>query len=145
MKGLHLALGLAKFGGGREAFADGLAIDFAGQTEVGAVSRLARLMTMAVWFTAAAIDSGDGTTAQITQLQNLSENAGALVFQGGERLRQRAPPILTYTYVRIITPKKENSQVPLCESRTQLLRVYCSFLRRAIPLGSSGEDHPCCA
>ena len=118
MKGLDFTLGLAQFGGGREAFADGLTIDLAGQTEVGAVSRLTRLMTMAVLFTAAATDCGDGTAAQITQLQDVRQNAGALLFEGGERIRQRAPPILTYIYVRIITPKKENSQFPLCGSRT---------------------------
>src|ERR1700690_516911 len=98
MKCLHLALGLAKFGGGGEAFADRLAIDFARQTEVGAVARLVRLMTMAVWFTATTIDCGDGSAAQITQLQDMGQYAGAQMFEGGQRLRQGVPPILTYIY-----------------------------------------------
>jgi len=112
MEGLHLALGLAKFGGGGEAFTDGLTVDFAGQTEVGAVSRLARLMTMAVWFTAAAIDCGDGSAAQITQLQDLIQNAGALLFEGGERLRQRAPSCPN-VYIRSdYTSKKGKQPIP---------------------------------
>jgi hypothetical protein len=39
-------------------------------------------MTMAVWFTAATINGGDGATAQITQLDDLGQNAGALLFEG---------------------------------------------------------------
>jgi len=76
MKCLHLALGLAQFGGGREAFAHSLTVDFAGQAEVGAVARLARLMTMAVRFTATTMNCRDGAAAQITRLQDLGQNAG---------------------------------------------------------------------
>jgi hypothetical protein len=48
----------------------------------------------------------------------LCENAGTLLFEGGEGVRQMEPPILTYTYVRIIATKKENCQLPPCGSRT---------------------------
>ena len=118
MKGLHFPLGLAQFGGRREGLTDGLAVDLARQTEVGAVSGLVGLMTMAVGFSAAAVDGGDGATAKIAQLQKLGQDAGTLLFQGGEGLGQRAPPILTYLYVRIIPAKKENCQILLSVSRT---------------------------
>ena len=65
-------------------------------------------MAMAVWFSTTAVDGGDTAATNITQLQDLHQDAGALLFEGGEGLRQRAPSILTYTYVRIIPPKKEN-------------------------------------
>ena len=110
MKCLHLTLRLAQFRGGRKALADGLSVDLASQTEVGAVTGLVRPMTMAVWFSATAVDGGDGAAAKITQLQDLRQDAGALLFEGGEGLRQRAPPILTYTYVRIIPRKKKTAE-----------------------------------
>jgi hypothetical protein len=119
MKGLHLTLRLAEFGGGREAFAYGLALDLAGQTEVGAVARLVGLMTMAVWFSATAMDSGDGAAAKITQLQELTEQSGTMLFEGGEGVRQKGPPIRTYIYVRIITTKKKTAKSALYVSRTR--------------------------
>src|SRR5215472_17952809 len=90
MKGLHLALRIARLGGGREAFADGLALDLAGETAVGAVARLVGLMTMAVWFSATAMNSGDRAATEITQLQELAEQSGTRLFEGGEGLRQTA-------------------------------------------------------
>ena len=107
MKFLHLPLRLGKFRRGGETLADGLPLDFTGQTEVGAMARLFGLMTMAVRFSASTVDGRDGATAKITQRQDLRQDAGALLFQGGKGLRQRAPPILTYAYVRIIATKKE--------------------------------------
>src|ERR1019366_5094002 len=86
--------------------------------EVGAVGRLVRLMTMAVGFTATSVDCGDRTAAKITQLQDLRQYPGALLFEGGEGLRQRAPPILPSTYVRIIPAKKTNCEIPPCMSHT---------------------------
>src|SRR4051794_30764763 len=96
-------------------------------------------MTMAVRFTATAIDCGDGAAAQITQLQDLIQNAGALLFEGGQGLGQKAPPILTYTYVRIISPKREIAN-SLFVSRapsggTPNMRVYCAcYDERSCPL-----------
>src|SRR5271169_5056953 len=75
-------------------------------------------MTMAAWFSAAAVDGRDGAAAKITQLQDLGQDARALLFQGGEGMRQRAPPFRTYTYVRIIATKKGTCHISLCESRT---------------------------
>ena len=54
------------------------------------------------------VDGSDGAAAKITQLQDVRQYAGALLFEGGERLRQGAPSILAYSYVRIITTKNEN-------------------------------------
>ena len=72
------------------------------------MARLVGLMTMAVWLSATAVDSGYGAAAKITQLQDLGQNAGALLFEGDEGIKQKTPPIRTYQYVRIIAPKKEN-------------------------------------
>jgi hypothetical protein len=55
----------------------------------------------------------------------LCENAGTLLFEGGEGVRQMEPPILTYAYVRIIPTKKENCQLPPCGSRTPLKPSAC--------------------
>ena len=68
-------------------------------------------MTMTVWFSAATVDGCDGAAAKITQLQHPHEDAGTLLFESGEGVRQRAPPILTYIYVRIISTKKENCRI----------------------------------
>jgi len=40
-----------------------------------------------------AANSGDGAATKITQFQDLREDAGALLFEGGEGVRQRTPPI----------------------------------------------------
>ena len=119
MKSLHLTLGLTQFHSRREGFADGLSVDLASQTEVRAVTWVVGLMTMTVGLSATAVNGGDGAATKIAQFQDLDEDTGALLFEGGEGIRQRAPPILTYTYVRIITTKKENCQTPPCGSHTQ--------------------------
>jgi hypothetical protein len=88
MKCLHLTLRLAKIRGGREALTDGLPVDLAGQTEVGAMTGLIGQMTTAIRLSTTAVDRGDGSAAKITQLQNLGQYAGALLFEGGEGLRR---------------------------------------------------------
>ena len=118
MKSLHFKLRLTQFNRGREGFADGLSVDLARQTEVRAVTGLVGLMTTTVWLSTATVDGSDRAAAEITQLQNLHEDAGTLLFKGGEGVKQRASPILTYLYVRIITTKKENCQITPCESHT---------------------------
>lgn len=76
-------------------------------------------MTMTVWFSAATVDGCDGAAAKITQLQDLRQDAGALLFELGEGIRQGVPILLTYTYVRSIAPKKEIRQILPCMSHTQ--------------------------
>src|SRR6266853_1751774 len=101
MKGLHLTLRLTQFHSGRKGFADGLSVDLASQTEVRAVTGLVGLMTTTVRLSTTTIDGRDGAAAKITQIQDLQEDAGTLLFEGAEGVRQRASPIRTYTYVRI--------------------------------------------
>jgi hypothetical protein len=90
MKGVYFALRFAEFRSRREAFADGLSIDLAGQTEVGSMRRLAGLMTMAVGFTASPWMAVMDPLAEITQLQDLGQDAGALLLRAGYGIRQRA-------------------------------------------------------
>src|SRR5712671_2308512 len=123
MECLHLTLRLSQFRRGGETLADSPSIDLAGQPKVWAVIGLVRLMTTAIGFSATTLDCGDGATAKIAQLQDLHQDAGTLLFEGGEGLRQKAPPILTYVYVRIIPSKKEDGQTRPCMSRTHLMRV----------------------
>ena len=118
MKSLYFALRLTQFHSRGEGFADGLSVDLASQAEVGAMTGLVGLMTTTVWFSTTTLDRGDGAAAKITKFQELCENAGPLLFEGGEGVRQRAPPILTYAYVRIIATKKENCQISPCGSPT---------------------------
>jgi hypothetical protein len=80
---------------------------------------------MAGWFSAAAADRADRAAAKITKLQYLGQYARALLFEGNEGLRQRALPVLTYAYVRIIGTKKENYQIAPCESHTRLGSATC--------------------
>jgi hypothetical protein len=127
MKSLHLTLRFTQFHRGREAFADGLSVNLARQTEVRAVTGLVGLMTTTVWLSATTVDGGDGATAKITQFQDLHEDAGTLLFEGGEGVRQRASPILTYTYVRIISTKKETRRIRPCGSPTPDCRTICLF------------------
>jgi len=70
MKGLDLALRLTQFSGGGEALANRLSFYLASQAEVRAMAWLIGLMAMAVWFSATALDGGDGATAKITQSQD---------------------------------------------------------------------------
>src|SRR5665213_1720877 len=132
MKSLHFTLRFTQFHRGREGFADGPSVDLASQTEVRAVTGLAGQMTTTVWLSATTVDGGDGAAAKIAQLQDLHEDAGALLFEGGEGVRQKAPPILTYTYVRIILAKKEKCRIIPCGSHT----LACSFAcnRPALPI-----------
>src|SRR5439155_25735415 len=75
------------------------------------MARLVGLMAVTVWLSAATVDGRHGATSEITQLQDLRQNAGALLFEAGEGIGQRAPPIRTYLYVRIIHSKKETRQL----------------------------------
>jgi hypothetical protein len=88
MKCVHLTLRLAQFHSRGECFADGLSVDLARQTEVGAVTGLAGLMATTVRLSATALDGGDGAAAKIAELQDLDENAGTLLFEGGEGVGQ---------------------------------------------------------
>ncbi len=49
---------------------------------------LAGLMTTTVRFSATAMDGGDGAAAKVAQLQDLREDAGTKLFEGGERVGQ---------------------------------------------------------
>src|SRR6266545_822498 len=114
MKCFHLLLGLAQFCWRGEALTDSLSIDFAGQTEVRAVARLARLMTMTSGSSAASFDGRDRAATKIAQLKNPGQDVRALLFEGAEGIRQAVPPIRTYIYVRIIPSKKETRQSLPC-------------------------------
>ena len=139
MKCLYLTLCFAQFSGRRETLTDRLSADLASQPEVRAMAGVVGLMTMAGWLSTAAIDGGDRAASKITQFQDLHQNGGTLLFQGFEGHGQRAPPILTYSYVRIITPKKEDCRIPPCMSRTRAkgLRPHSSLrvLRPSAPGG----------
>ena len=76
------------------------------------MTRLAGLMTMAIRFSTTALDGGDGATAKVTEMENLRQDLGTLLFEGGEGIGQGAP-IRTYLYVRIIVPKKKTSKSSL--------------------------------
>ena len=84
------------------------------------MTRLAGLMTMAIRFSTTALDGGDGATAKVTEMENLRQDLGTLLFEGGEGVGHGVPPIRPYPYVRIITPKKKTSTYM---SRTPLLSV----------------------
>ena len=77
------------------------------------MARLAGLMTMAIRFSTTALDGGDGATAKVTEMENLRQDLGTLLFEGGEGIGQGAPPIRTYLYVQIIAPKKKTSKSSL--------------------------------
>jgi hypothetical protein len=107
MERCYLALRFAQFCGGGKTLANGLSVDLASQTEVRAVAGFIGMMTMAVWLSTTALDGGDGATAKITQLQNLRQDIGALLFESGEGNGQNAPPIYPYVYIRSdYSPKK---------------------------------------
>lgn len=84
MKCIYLTLRFAQFSGRREALTDRLSVDLASQPEVWAMTGVVKLMTMAVWLSTAAIDRGNGATSKITQLQDLHQNGGTLLFQSFE-------------------------------------------------------------
>src|SRR6266581_5186024 len=88
MKSLHLTLRLTQVHSRRKALADGLSVDLASQAEVRAVTGLMGLMTTTVWLSATAVNGSDGAAAEITQLQDLHEDAGTALFEGGKGLRQ---------------------------------------------------------
>ena len=109
MERFHLALCLAELCSGGKALADGLSIHLARQTEVWSMTGLVWLMTAAIGFSAAALDRRNRTTAEIAQSQDLGQNAGALLFESGERIGQRAPPLYPNVSIRKeYSPKKRN-------------------------------------
>src|ERR1700737_417044 len=77
-------------------------------------------MTSAVWSSASATDGANRAAAKIPHFHDLRENSGALLFEVGKGVRQRAPPILTYHYVRIMPTKKANCRIVPYMSRTHL-------------------------
>ena len=111
MKCFHFALSLAQLDRRGETFANRLSIYLAGQAKVRAVTRLAWLMTATIGFSTTAFDRSNGAATEIAQLKNSRQDVGAVLFKGVQRVRQRGPPVLTYIYVRIISPKKENCQI----------------------------------
>src|SRR5713226_3004120 len=82
-------------------------------------------MTSAVWSSAPATDGGNRAAAKIPHFHDLRENSGALLFEVGKGVRQRAPPILTYHYVRIMPTKKANCRIVPYMSRTR--QVHCQI------------------
>src|ERR1700736_5570435 len=74
------------------------------------MARLIGQMTTAVWFSALATDRGDRAAAKIPQFHDLRQNSRALLFETGEGVRQRTPPLLTYHYARIETTKKKSAR-----------------------------------
>lgn len=135
VEGFHLALRFAQFGRRGETLGDRPSVHFAGQTEVGTVARLARQMTVAIGFSAAALNGRDGAAAEIPQLENPSQNLGALLFEGAERVEQGVPPIRTYRYVRMVPPKKENRQTFPLVSHTHTLLGACTTIARVLFCG----------
>ena len=92
MEGVHLALGLAHFGGRQKRLADGLSTDFEGKPKIGTMSGLIGEMAVAVGFAAAPLNGGDRAAAEIPQIQELSQECGALLLQAGERVGHKVPP-----------------------------------------------------
>src|SRR5215472_18258768 len=96
------------------------------------MARMAGSMTVAIGFSAATIDGGDGAAPKVTQLKNLDQDVRTLLFQSGEGVWQRAPPIRTYAYVRIIAPKKESRKAPSIHvAHPSVLRILPEFPRSA--------------
>ena len=131
MKRFHFLLRLAWRRSRGEALADGLSVYLASQTEVRAMARLARAMTVAIGLSAAALDRANRAAAKITQFENLRQYAGTLLFERSEGMRQRATSIRTYVYVRIISPKKESRRV-LPPGSSALTAVHMIFLAYAL-------------
>jgi hypothetical protein len=92
MVGIHFAFCFAEFGRSGKGFSDGLAFYLAGQTIVGAMSRLVGLMTTAVGFAASATGGGDRSAAKIGQAQHLLQDGIALTFQIAEGIGHGASP-----------------------------------------------------
>lgn len=102
---------------------------------------LARPMTSAIGFSAAALDRRDGAAAKIAELNHARQDVGASLFQRVEGIRQMAPPILPYVYVRIIAPKKENCQHLPFMSRTLLVSAV-AFSTNMLVERPEGGQHP---
>jgi len=92
------------------------------------VTRVVCPMATAVGFSALAVCGADGAAAKITQLQNLHQDAGALLFKGGEGLRQRTPPFPTHKYVRIM-PTKKKTALSLPEVAHLFIRYVDKYCR----------------
>ena len=89
VKGLHLKLRLAKFGGRGESFADRLPLYLPGQAVVRAMAGLASLMTAAGRLSTGTANRRDRATAEIAEVENAGQNAGSLLFECGERIEQK--------------------------------------------------------
>ena len=77
--GLRLVVG----GWGRKRFRDGLAIHFAGEADMGIVSRIIRLGAMTSRFSTTAGNGADRPWAKIAEGIELERDHGTLGFQGG--------------------------------------------------------------
>jgi hypothetical protein len=83
-------LRFAPCGGGRKRLGDGFAANFAGQANLGIVTRVVGLGAMAGRFSAAARDGTDRPGAQIAKASELEKDFAAFGFQLLERIRHRA-------------------------------------------------------
>jgi hypothetical protein len=107
VEGFHLVLGLLQFGGARESLGNGLSFYFSRKPEIRAMTGLIGLMAATVGLSAATANGRNRATAKVTQLQDLAKNRGPPLFESGEGIWHRAPPLLTYHYVRILATEKE--------------------------------------
>ena len=86
VKGLDFTLRLAQLCGRGEGFTDRFPLHFPREPEVGTMARLVWLMTTAPRFPTTAADGRDGTTAKITQIDDMRQNGAALLFERNQRL-----------------------------------------------------------
>ena len=102
MQGLVLAefadltFGLALGGGGRQRLGNRFAVNFIGEAEVRAVGRLVGLMATAVGLATAAGGGGDGTTAQVAEVGDLTGDLGAALGKGFEGQKESTLRVLTF-------------------------------------------------
>jgi hypothetical protein len=96
----NLTFRLAPRGRTGEGFAHRLALYLVGQAEVGAMAGMVRVMTMTVGLAAAGGDTGDRTTAEVTELRDLAEQLGPLALedvQGWGHVQGLLSPNVSYT------------------------------------------------
>ena len=89
------------------------------------MTRLAGLMTMAIRFSTTALDGGDGATAKVTEMENLRQDLGTLLFEGGEGIGQGAASNPNVFIRSDYSAKKENIQILTSMSRTRWANCAC--------------------
>ena len=109
----HLSLGFAYRRRMGQSLGDGFTIHFVGESKMGPVCRLARLVAATACFATTTGSARDGTWAKIAELSDLLSNSRALMLHFGDGIwHEKGPPFPSVYHTQGNRPPKKKPTPP---------------------------------